>query len=148
MSNVASKIGVFASLDTTANTTVTTYYPIQGTFTNNPMDNFSVTADPAIQYDNEEGLQCEVDWHAEIQGDANGINVHVGLMINTGGGFAIVTESLMGTYLKTANEPQCLSGTSVISLKQGYKIQLVLTSDTDGDVITVHNFTTTIRRFY
>jgi len=60
----------------------------------------------------------------------------------------LVSEAIMGTYLKTANEVQALSGTAVVSLAQNDKIQLVVTSDGDGDIITTQHFTTSIRPFY
>ncbi len=140
------KSGVFAYLTASTNTTVTTadtYYPIAGSFTNSPMEDFSFDTDH-LEYDGNKTQYFEIDWHASISGDANGITCDIGVKINT----TVVTSSVMGTYLKTSGEVQALSGTCVVELETDDEIQLVLTSDSDGDVITVEHFTTTISEFF
>ena len=141
------KRGVFAALTAQANTTITTgetYYPINGTFSNTPIDGFQAVADPAIQYTDAEKEYFEIDWQAACSADDNGRTVHFAVKKNG----TLVTESINGTYLKTANEAQTAAGTVVVELAQNDKIQLVVTSSADGDVITVLHFTTTIRPFY
>jgi len=47
-----------------------------------------------------------------------------------------------------AGEPYSFSGTCVVELATDDEIQLVVTSDGNGDVITFDNFTTTINEFF
>jgi hypothetical protein len=142
------KAGVYAYLTALAVTTVTTadtFVPILGTFDNDPFEGFYFGA-TAIVYD---GASCwfEIDWHATLESqDADRI-VHVG--ISKSGATILVTDpSAMGVYHKYAGEPLPLSGTQVVLLEAGDTIQLQLTSDTNADQVTVHHFTTTIKRFF
>ena len=60
-----SPYGVAANLTAQTSVTVTnanTYYPIGGTFTNDPIRGFSTVADPAIQYDGSADTWFEIDW--------------------------------------------------------------------------------------
>ncbi|RKZ98993.1 MAG: hypothetical protein DRQ46_00520 [Gammaproteobacteria bacterium] len=142
---LAEKNGVFAYLASPTATTVTTggtYYTIAGTFTNAPMENFSLGT--GIDYDGLTTKYFEVDWHATVSGDSNSITCSVGIKKNT----SVVTSSIMGTLLKTSGESYVLSGTTVVELATNDAILLVLTADGDGDVITVEHFTTTIRPFF
>ena len=141
------KRGVFATITSEAETTVTTagtYYPIAGTFSNNPMEEFQLTADPAVQYTGGATIFFEIDWHATVFADDSGRTVHFGIKKNG----TLVDSSVMGTFLKTFDEAQALSGTCVIELSTDDKIQLVLTSDADGDKITAKHYTTTIQPFF
>ena len=138
--------GVFAALITETSTTITTantYYPISGSFANSPLANFCLVSDPAIQYDDIHKW-FEIDWHATAYADANNTTVHIGIRKNN----QLLESSIMGTFLKTADEAQALSGTLALDLNSGDKVQLVVTSDGDGDIITFKHFTTTIREFF
>ena len=141
------KSGVFAYLASPANTTITTagtYYPIAGTFTNAPIEDFTAVATPAIRYDGAKTQYFEIDWHASGYGDSNGQTIHIGIKKNG----VLCTGGVMGTFLKFLGEEQALSGTCVIELATNETIQLVITSDTNGDVITMEHFTTTITEFF
>jgi len=141
------KRGVFAALAAAANTTITeagTYYPIAGTFSNTPIFGFQGVADPAIQYIEEEPEYFEIDWQASCSCDDNARTVNFAVKKNG----TVQADSVMSTYLKTGGEAQALAGTTVVYLEQNDKIQLVVTSSSDGDVITVQHFTTTIRPFF
>lgn len=138
---------VFAYLSTGTATTIVTgslYYPIQGPFVNDPFVGFSV-AENKIQYDGAAG-EFEIDWSATIQGDANSIVGHIGVSVD-GEILSEFSPSVMGTLLKLAGEPQAISGTDVVTLNTGSTIQLQVSADSDGDIITVVHFTTTLRRF-
>lgn len=143
-------IGVFAALSAPDDTTVTTagtYYPIEGTFTNTPIEKFSVQTEaygPVIQYDGIDTLYFEIDAHASVKGNTNGITVKAAIKKNN----VLVTESITTQYLKTTPEIYTMSGTSVVELSTGDNIQMVVTSDSDADVITFENITATIRPFY
>lgn len=137
----------FAYLTAPADTTVTTsgtYYPISGTFANLPTNNFTGVSDPAIQYDAMETLYFEIDWHATVSTVNNGRTIMCGIKVNSD----LETSSVMQGYLKTGGEPQNISGTCIVELDVNDKVQLVVTSSSDGDVITFHNYTTSIRKFY
>ena len=54
----------------------------------------------------------------------------------------------MSTFCKNVGELYNLSGTTVVELATNDKIQLVVTSDGSGDIITFNNFTTTINEFF
>ena len=133
----------FAYLTGATTTTITTggtYVPIGGTFSNDPSESFIGVADPALQYKNHRKMWFEIDWHATISPNSNGMTVHIGAKKNG----TMVAPSIMGTYLKTANECQALSGTFLIELDYDDKIQLVVTADGDGDIVDFKHFTTSI----
>jgi len=143
-----SKAGVFAYLSASANTTITTastFQYIEGTFLNPVIEGFSLTASPAIQCDITQVREYEIDWHATIKGNSNGINVKVGIGIT---GAQPNASSIMGTYLKTSGESQAVSGTTVVELGYGDEVQLMITTDGTADIMTVDYFTTTIRPFF
>lgn len=139
--------GVYAALTSAYDTTVTTagtYYPIEGTFSNTPINNFSLIAGPAIQYDNNETHFFEVDWHASVSTPSNGVTVTCAIK-KTG---ELVTDSKMPAFCKNLNQPYTLSGTVVVELGYNDTIQLVVTADSDSTIVTFNNYTTTIREFY
>lgn len=141
------KCGVFAYLTADAATTITTagtYYPIAGTFTNDPLEDFVTVADPAIQYKGTKTQYFEIDWHATVAADQNSTTIVCGIKKNG----TLLTSSRMGTLCKTANEMYNISGTVVVELTTDDKIQLVVTSDGNGDILTFHFYTTTIREFF
>ena len=138
--------GVFAALDSSADTTVTTaatYYPVSGTFTNSPIVGFQPVADPAIQFTADDTIYFEVDWHTTFSANENNTSVSFGIKKNG----TLVDSSVLTGFAKNLDQPYAMSGTTVVELTQDDKIQLVLTSDGDGDVITVSNYTTTIKPF-
>lgn len=130
--------------DTTTITTAGTYYPIAGTFTNITIEGFTNIAKPAIRYDGAGTYWFEIDWHATIRANVASTTVHCGVKV----GGSLITGSVMATMCKTANEEYTLSGTVVVELSTKEEIQLVVTSDGNGDEITFDHFTTTVRRFY
>ena len=142
------KAGVYAYLTSAATTTVTTgdvFVPILGSFDNDPFEGFYFGA-TAIVYD---GAPCwfEIDWHATLASQDAGRTVHFGIS-KSGATILITDASAMGIYCKYAGEMLPLSGTQVVFLEAGDTIQLQLTSDTNADQVTLHHFTTTIKRFF
>lgn len=143
------KIGIFASLDASADTTVTTagtYYPIAGTFNNDPVEGFAAATvhTPGIKYTESLTQYFEIDWHASFSADGAGTTVMFGVKKNG----SLIASSVMGQFCKNLGQLYALSGTTVVSLAEDDEIQLVLTSDSDGDVITMDNYTTTISEFF
>ena len=147
--DLTSTYGVFAALDVSGgavDTTITvasTFYPILGTFSNSPSVGFTGVATPAIRYDGTATTYFEIDYHATLAGDSNGITAKIGVKKNG----SLDDNSVMATYLKTSGEVQLISGTYVCQLATNDTIQLVCTADGAGDVLSFHNFTTTIKRF-
>lgn len=138
--------GVYAFLTAKDDTTVTTagtYYPIEGTFNNDIREDFSTTASPGIQYDGTLDQYFEIDWHATFSIDAISTATFA-IYMNSN----LVAGSEMSAYAKVAEEKYNVSGTCVVLLSDGDEVQLMVTSDGSGDVVSVHNFTTTIRQFF
>ena len=135
---------ITASAPTTL-TTAGTYYPVLGTFANYVFSGFfsAETYIPGIQYTDSRTLSFEVDWHATYT--ASAVNTQVqGAILKNG---VYVAGSGMGTLLKTAGEEYSLGGTCVVELETGDEIQIVVKSESDGDVVTAAHYTTTIRVF-
>ena len=133
---------VYAFLPNSTDTTITvagTYYPITGPFTNDPLIGFIFDTDH-IEYSGPITRHFEIDWHSTLQADNIGTIVHVGISINSAAPIAV-----SATTCRTANDEYALSATAVVSLKTDDEIQLVISADGSGDVITVDHFTTTIR---
>ena len=138
--------GVFAALDSPTDTAIAevgTYYPIEGVFLNAPVAAFVVVDDPGLQYVNRSPRWFEIDWHATVSASKNAVCVHVGIKRNC----QVDGRSVMGVRLTLLNQPSVISGTSVMHIRHGDTIQLVVTADQDC-VVTFHHYTTTIREFY
>lgn len=140
--------GLFAYLTAEADTTITTagtYYPILGTFNNDPIYNFSSATvnTPGIKYDDSETMFFEIDWHATISASVLDTNVNVAISKNG----TELAQSTMSAKCLQVNSPYNLSGTCVVELSEDDEIQLIVTADGDGDVITFTKFVTTIRPF-
>ena len=143
------KQGVFASKDTSTATIVTTgdtFVPIAGAFTNSPIECFHFDTDHLV-YDGANGTEFEIDWHTSFSSQDAGRTVHFGVAIN-GETLVITSPSVMGQFAKNAGQIYVLSGTNVVTLNTGATIQLMVTSDTDADQVTVEHFTTTLAKFF
>lgn len=146
---VGSNVGVFAYLSASADTTITTagtYYPILGTFTNNPLEGFAAATafPPGIKYVEAETEYFKILWAASISADSASTTVSFGVKKNN----VLETGSLMSTLCKTAGELYAISGIYVVELATNDEVQLVVTTDGNGDVITVDNYTTAITHFF
>lgn len=133
---------VHAYLPNPTDTTITTagtYYPITGPFTNDLLIGFILDVDH-LEYSGPTTRYFEIDWHATIAADTLGTIVHVGVSINSAAPIAI-----SATTCRTANDDYAFSATTVVELETDDEVQLVISSDGNGDVITVDHFTTTIR---
>ncbi len=212
----SNKLGIFASLDSSTTTTITTaatYYPIEGTFTNSPIEQFEViystgsitifadagsgqitvtsvghglsendlivisdttnydgvytitnvttdtfeitatfvatetgtwTQGPAIRYTGTDTYYFEIDWHSSFSvSDANS-TITTGTKQNG----VLCDRGIMLQYCKNAGEVYHSSGTCVIELANNDEIQLVVTADSSGDIVTFEAFVTTITKFF
>lgn len=141
-------VGVFAYLTEATGTTITTagtYYPILGTFTNEPLSGFdaAVTYTPGIRYTGTAPAYFKIDWSASLLADSNEATA----IITTKKNGVTCEAGEMHTYLKYAGERGAASGTCVYKLEYGDEVQLVVTSDSNGGIITFENFVTTIKPF-
>lgn len=139
--------GVLSAEDSTTVTIGGTYYAINGTFTNDPIQSFTYVSGPppGLRYDGAETRYFEVDWSATVSGDSNRITCFIGVGVN---GTSPEITNPMEHFLRTAGEPQSFSGTTVIELNTDDVVTLVVSADDNGDVLTFHTMTTTIRPFY
>jgi len=138
-------IGLFAYLVTPTLTdivTANTYTIINGVFANNPAEGFAFVADPAIQYTGSETMYFEIDAHASLSVEKNNTTVRCAVLKNG----SLVTPSIVSAFAKTLGESYNISGTSVVELVTGDKIQLVVACDIVSDV-TFQNIVATIRPF-
>ena len=145
----AQKVGIFAYLSAPEETTTGAtgvYTPILGTFVNAPIECFSAatTYTPGIKCDCTLTQYYEIDWHASVSADANGVTFHCAIKKNG----TLLDGSVMGTFAKNLNQPYALSGTVVVELAQGDEIQLVAESNDDGGKMNFLHFTTSISEFF
>jgi hypothetical protein len=146
--NVLPSCGVFATLDATASTTCTladTWYPVAGSFTNDPLVGFALVAGPPPGIELQPGFCTglyEIDWHASLVKGAGTSEVRMGILVNG----VEDPRSIQQTTVTTL-ELQ-MSGTAVPNLSTGDVITLAISSDTPGDVITLDFYTTTIKKFF
>jgi len=143
------KVGVFAYLTGSAATETTvagTYYPIEGTFVNSPIECFraAVTHTPGIKYDCALTQYFEIDWHATVSAEVANTTFHCAIYKNG----ALVTSSRMGTFAKNAGQPYAVSGTVVLELDENDEIQLMTQSDQAEKDLTFLHYSTTISEFF
>jgi len=144
------QVGVFAHLTAAADTTVTTastYYAIEGTFNNSISEYFTAVEGPppGIQADYPTTQYYKIEWATSLQSEDATRTCTVGIAKN---GTTPETCSLISALLKTADEPVALCGCCVLELEKDDVVTLVLTSSSDGDVITVNNFQTNVKAFF
>lgn len=142
------KTGAAGYLASPVNVTVTTagtYYPI-GVFTVPVAEDFSqgVIYTNGLKYDATKTQYFNVEWHATVDASKNSTTIHVAVQKNG------VTQSMsiMGCLCKLSGEIYNLSGKCVLELEQDDEVQFVITSDTNGDVITFDYFTASIGEFF
>jgi hypothetical protein len=111
-------------------------------FENAPANGFDFVADPAIEYTGTETMYFEIDAHASFTTDNNNSTVRCGLKKNG----TLITPSVVSAFAKTTSEFYNISGTCVVQLETGDKIQLVVANDIISDV-TFQNIVATIRPF-
>jgi hypothetical protein len=99
-------------------------------------------ADPAIQYTGSETIYFEIDAHASFSVEKNNTTVQCGIAKNG----VVLDSSIVSAFAKTLGDDYNISGTSVIELVTGDKIQLVVACDIVSDV-TFKNIVATIRPF-
>lgn len=141
------KSGVYAYLETETETETTsagTYYPIAGTFINAPIKNFTAVATPGIRYDGAVAQWFEIDWHGTFEIDVASKTVTCGIAINE----TLNEASVHSMFCRYANDSVHLSGTLVVELSQNDEVQLVVSSNADGLLVSFDTFNVSIRPFF
>lgn len=144
------KIGVFGYLSQGKTVTITTaneYQFIEGTFYNDVLQGFTadlIEGQPYIVYNEPITQYYQIDWHASLKSQQMHSLISIGIRKNSD----VLIPSIMTVEISNSNTIYVLSGTVVVQLAQYDTIQLVITSNTDNDVIDVLKFTTTLNEFF
>lgn len=136
--------GVFAYLpEPSVNTIVEagTFQAITGTFTNNPIEDFTLVTDK-IRYDGYKTQDYVVHGSVNVKADAPLTEVKIGIKINDG------TPVTRTVHLFTADEYIPASSLVVAELTKNDTVQLVITSDGTNDEITVGSMSVSINQFF
>lgn len=137
----------FAYLTSPTGTTIVagnTYYPIAWSFTNTVLKHFTLVATPAIKYTDGNGIYLKIDWFASVSSDTASTTVKLWIKKN----WTLEAGSVMTMFCKNINEIYNVGWTVVVSLANKDEIQLVITSDKTGSILTVQNYTTAINEFF
>lgn len=150
--------GVAAYVSATAPTTCTTlnqWYPLAGTFSNSPVENFTLQAGPppSIRYDGKATTQFIITYDGSTSGNSNGIQYELGVAKNASTPAVIagevISNSINRDRLITSGIEQPISGTGVISLETNDDVTIVIRSTNgSGDILTAEKLTTTIKPFF
>jgi hypothetical protein len=145
------RIGTYGYLDAPTGSTVAsggTYYPILGTFNNAPLEGFgeAVTYTPGLRYLETKPTHLLVTFFGTLSSNEDVTTVRVGLKKNG----VLVAGSSIPCFCKVSDEMYSLGGGVVVlsSVVEGDEIQLVVTADISGAVITFNSFNTTIMEFF
>jgi hypothetical protein len=134
---IGAKYGLFGYLPAPVDTTITTaetYTPVLGTFTLSVIEGFGLATvnPPGTKYLGNRDKHFKLDWYCSVSANVASTTVRVGVKKNT----VLIPGSVTSSFCKNADDAYSLSGCCVISLSKDDEIQLVATSDGDGDVIT------------
>lgn len=140
---------VYAYLSTAAPTTVVlanTFYPILGTFVNDPMVGFSIVAGKLTYGAGLPNMEAHIQWDAAVSCSGANAELHIGIAVN-GEVLNINGPNSRGTFCKNAGQAYALSGAIVVPISSGATIELQIASSNAGDTLTVMHLGTTLRRF-
>ena len=130
-----------SSSSATTVTTASTYYPIAGTFVNNMTDFSGATVvTPGIKYDGTLTRNFKITIQGQVETDS--ANVRVSLAIKKNG--TLIAGSEITTLCRVADEPYHIGSIVMVELAEDDEIQLVTTSDGNGDEVTFENLQTLI----
>ena len=126
-----------ASADITV-TTGGTFVDIDGTFDDQLLEQF-IRDRTEVIYDGFSDAKFKIDWTISLSSEDAGRLVHVGARISREG-LTTSTAGVQSVYAENADQIYSLSGTRVVTLADADPVEFQLTSDTDGDVITITGF--------
>lgn len=147
-SGISGNFGCFAYLSEPTITTVTTaslWYPIEGTFTNSPCENFSAATVtmPGIKYDGLITRYFSLSGQLSFKSNKNTVTLSTGVKKNN----VFQEASEMSALAKVNNEAYFISFGIVLELDLPDEIQLVVTTDVADTEITIDKFTILINTF-
>lgn len=148
-SGTSERAGCFATLSVPTATTTTladTWYPIGGTFTNDPCVNFSAatTYTPGIKYDGVMTKDFIVAGQFSFQVTTNATTVGVGFKKNN----SFLDASQICVYARYNDQCYLLVGSCHVELEPTDEIQMVIKSTRDAEEITLEQFNLHIRPFF
>jgi hypothetical protein len=110
------------------------YYPVSGTFVNT-LSGWDYTSGCYV-YDENKPRPVFIGWTSSFSANRALTVVHVALRVN-----GIVREAQrMGTICFNINQPYSIAGMDFVQVSEGDDIELVITADGAGDIITVNHF--------
>ena len=131
----------FAYISTPAPTITTvagSYYKVEGVFTNETLDKFSINASFNLQYDGTSTKLFKIVVSATLSSDTVNSVVTAGLEKNG----VLEPNSLMSVKLVQTSDKNNITFVDLIELSTGDEIKIVLTSDQVGAEITAETLTT------
>lgn len=132
------KSNVFGTLNTSTDTETTlasTWYPIAGAFTNDPIENFTLNVDK-IKYSGLETRIFKVIVSVSASSDTVNTNTYIGIGVN---GNDPATRMQAGIVLKLAADKSSWMVMGEVILETDDEIQLMVLSDQAGAKITFSN---------
>jgi len=141
------KSGVFIHLNNTPTVTCTakdTYYPLGGTYDVPVLEDFLNDSAGKVKYNGSIAQHFEIDWHLTLSNDTANHTISSGITVN--GQF--ITASKMSFQAKLSDQQYHITGTAVIELQQGDEVEVVVASDTAGDILTINAMGNTYSEFF
>ena len=130
--------GCLNAPDTTTITTAGDYYQINGTFANT-LDGWGLVSG-CYAYNLNKPRRFVILWATSLSANRQFTNVFIAVRVN-----GVVREmQRMGTRCFSLNEPYSFSGIDSLLVADGDDVDLVITSDGSGDIITVGNLAVAI----
>ena len=139
-----SRLAAFIIAPGSTNTIVTAgaYQPLDGTWSNRCVHDFTYSASNII-YTGSTKKAFEIDWQASVSGDSLNVKAFVAVAIND----TLCPMSIQQSETKDANVVSSFGGTCVLDLASNDVVQIQTTSDGTGDELYFVTFSTTIREF-
>lgn len=123
------------------------YTFVRGQFINDPLQGFIATRNiddqPCIEYDEPLPQYFKIDAHASFQVSEKNTKITFAIRHND----TVLDQFRMSLFCIYNDEQYFLSGTAVVQLNEGDQIQIVVSADSECEVI-IHNLTTTINEFF
>jgi len=137
--------GYLESPTTTDMPLADTYYPINGTFINNPADGFYYnTSLNAIVYNNSLPRYFRITYHATLDANKNNVENTIAIKVNE----TVFERGAMSNYLKYSDERAHVSSVLVVRLNPGDYVQLVTKNNQANVQITFEELTASIQSFF
>jgi len=139
------KDGVYAYLSTPAETTCTladTYYFLEGTFTNEVLEQWEIT--PPLTYIGAAPRYFKITVNASITTDTANNLIHIALYKNG----ALQGNSQMGIFIKNTTEEYTVGTVDVLEFNPGDNVEIRAMASQAGSKITAEHLTTSAELFF